>query len=98
MTREDVYRLIDGERTYQEGMPQHQDKMQQANTPVAAWIIYMKKQLAEAEDRIYDLDERGALAPIRKCTAVGVACMEHNDTPARVVKDPDTKTKSECPF
>ena len=81
--RKKVYRLIDGEREYQEAMPQHQDKMQQANTSVAAWIIYMKKQLVKAEDRIYYLDEKGALALVRKCTAVGVACMEHNDTPAR---------------
>lgn len=83
MKRENVYKLIDGEREYQEAMPLHQDKMQQVNTPVAAWIIYMKKQLAGAEEKIYFLNEREALAFIRKCTAVGVACMEHNDTPAR---------------
>ena len=83
MKREDVYLLIDGERGYQESMSLHSDKMQQANTPVAAWIIYMEKQLARARDRIYELDDRDALAFIRKCTAVGVACMEHNDTPAR---------------
>lgn len=83
MLRSDVYKLINGERDHQEAMPEHQDKVQQANTSVAAWIIYMKKQLAKAEDRIYYLDEKGALALIRKCTAVGVACMEHNETPAR---------------
>ena len=86
MTRREVYILIDGERTYQEGMDEHQDKMQQANTPVAAWIIYMEKQLAAAKDQIYYLNEHKALAHIRKCTAVGVACMEHNDTPARYLK------------
>ncbi len=83
MKREDVFRLIDGEREYQEAMSQHQDKMQQAHIPVAAWIIYMEKQLARARDQIYELDEQGALAFVRKCTAVGVVCMEHNDTPAR---------------
>lgn len=83
MMREDVYKLIDGERAYQEAMPLHQDKMQQTNTPVAAWIIYMEKQLTGAKNSIYRMSEREALAFIRKCTAVGVACMEHNDTPAR---------------
>ena len=83
MTRREVYLLIDGERDYQEAMPLHQDKMQQANTPVAAWIIYMEKQLVAAKDQIYCLNEQKALSFIRKCTAVGVACMEHNDTPAR---------------
>lgn len=83
MTREDVYKLIDGEREYQEALPHHQDKMQQANTSVASWIVYMEKQLVRAKDKIYEMNEHEALTFIRKCTAVGVACMEHNDTPAR---------------
>ena len=83
MKREDVYSLIDGERDYQEAMPQHQDKMQQANTSVAAWGVYMLEHLNRANLAIYNLDEIKALEQIRKVTALGVACMEHNDTPAR---------------
>lgn len=84
MTRKEVFNLIDEERQYQDDLPHHQDKEQQRKTPVAAWVIYMKKLLREAEDRIYFMDEQTALEYIRKCTAVGVACMEYNDTPARI--------------
>jgi len=82
--REEVYRLIDGERKYQEDLPQHQNKKQQRNTSVAAWIIYMEKQLKEAKEKIYFMDEKAALEFIRKCVAVGVACMEYNETPPRI--------------
>lgn len=95
MKREHVYKLIDEERKYQEAMPDHQDKVQQANTSVAAWIIYMEKQLAGAKERIYFIDEYGALSFIRKCTAVGVACMEHNETPARIIEN-DLEKTGEC--
>ena len=83
MEREQVFDLINGERIYQEAMPSHQDKMQQSNTPVAAWIIYMEIQLNRAKNHIYFMNERKALEFVRKCTAVGVACMEHNNTPPR---------------
>ncbi len=82
--RKRVYQLIDGEREYQEDLPQHADKQKQQNTSIAAWILYMQKLLGEAGNKIYYMDEQGALEFIRKCTAVGVACMEYNDTPARV--------------
>jgi len=78
--REKVYKLIDGEREYQEDMPQHTDKERQKNTSVAAWIIYMDKLIQEAKERIYFMDENGALEFVRKTTAVGVACMEYNST------------------
>ncbi len=83
MKREQVFDLINDERAYQEAMPQHQDKVQQSNTSIAAWIIYMEKQLVGAKEKIYNMDKQGALVFVRKCTAVGVACMEHNDTPGR---------------
>jgi len=78
--REKVYKLIDGEREYQEDMPQHANKEQQRNTPVAAWVIYIEKLIQEAKVCIYNMDENSALEFIRKATAVGVACMEYNPT------------------
>jgi hypothetical protein len=80
MKRDDVYNLIDGERLYQDSMPEHQNRKQQINTSVAAWIIYMETQLARARIEIYNMNEQEALEFIRKCTAVGVACMEYNET------------------
>jgi len=94
MKRTDVYKIIDGEREYQENMIQHQDKVQQANTPIAMWIIYMEEQLLRARTDIYNMDEIRALEFIRKCTAVGVACMEHNKTPER--KTPTAEEKNGC--
>ena len=83
MIREDVYRLINGERDYQdlkwvEGRP-----LSDAETSVAAWIIYMERHIAQARAGIYFLNEISALEEIRKVTALGVACMEHNETPVR---------------
>jgi len=85
MERTNVYRLIDGEREYQESLPLHQDKKQQRNTPIASWLIYMEEQIREAKFAIYNLNGDGALEHIRKATAIGVACMEHNDTNPRKV-------------
>lgn len=82
--REKVYCLINGERDYQDAMPQHKDKEQQRNTPIASWILYMEKLIVNAKDEIYRMDEQGALEFIRKATAVGVACMEYNETPPRI--------------
>jgi len=43
----------------------------------------MEEHLNRAKKAIYDLDETNALEQIRKATALGVACMEYNETPAR---------------
>ena len=82
MDRQDVYKLIDGEREYQNNLPHHSAE-QDAQTSVAAWIIYMKQLLNTAEQEIYNMDEGAALEYVRKTTAVGVACMEHNETRPR---------------
>ena len=50
---------------------------------VAEWIIYMEQLLNQAKAGVYSLDKDGALEFIRKTTAVGVACMEYNETPSR---------------
>lgn len=87
MLRTDVYRLIDRERDYQESLPLHQDKVQQKETPIAAWLIYIEEQIREAKFAIYNLDGDTALEHIRKATAVGVACMEHNETLPRLFRE-----------
>ena len=79
-----VFDLIMGERIYQENMLEHADKKQQRETAVAAWLIYMEKHIQLAKDEIYCMNEKAALEHIRKITALGFACMEHNETPARV--------------
>ena len=81
MKREDVYKLIDGERYYQDTQPLRPEG--DAVTPVANWILYIQQHLGRASDQIYWLDEAAALEDIRKIAALAVACMEYNDTKAR---------------
>jgi hypothetical protein len=87
MIRENVFELINGERNYQDSqlgrkavLSDEQLEISDGKAPVAAWIIFMEKHLIQAKQAIYDLSESGALEEVRKITALGVACMEHNDT------------------
>ena len=83
MKREDVYILIDGERQYQDINRSNGIPLSDADTSISSWILYMEEHLNRAKKAIYDLDETNALEQIRKATALGVACMEYNETPAR---------------
>lgn len=84
MKRKEVYNLIEEERRYQDTKWAEGRPLSDAETPVAAWIIYMERHIAQARAGIYFLNEISALEEIRKVTALGVACMEHNDTPPRI--------------
>ena len=86
MKREDVYKLIDGERAYQ--LLRHENKNAEfphrdEDHSVADWIVYMEYHLENAKKWVYHLDMEGALCEIRKATALGVACMEYNETEPR---------------
>jgi hypothetical protein len=89
MKREEVYKLIDGERDYQDNrwnnFPETRDVLDEDKS-VADWIIYMEKLLNDAKNRIYYLDDNGALEFIRKTTATGVACLEYNDCSPRKIE------------
>lgn len=88
MKREDVYKLIDGEREYQNERWK-EDKMPSrthVHTP-EEWIVYMEDYLAEAK-HICSRNEapdcyKSAMAIIRKVTAMGVAAMEQIETNPR---------------
>ena len=86
MKREDVYKLIDGEREYQ----LNRSEIMNAEKPnrdedhhVADWIIYMEAHLEDAKKALYSFNTALALSHIRKATALGVACMENNETEER---------------
>jgi len=86
MDRNEVYKLIDGEREYQlqrhdivNAVAPHRD----VDHHVADWVIYMEAQLQDAKTGVYSFDMAKALSHIRKATALGVACMEYNETPKR---------------
>jgi hypothetical protein len=81
MNRTDVYKLIDGERAYQEvrwGPRLHSPEQ---------WITYMEDYLTEAKhilSRELSLTaDPKAMEIIRKVTAMGVCAMEQIDTAPR---------------
>jgi len=53
MIREDVYKLIDGEREYQDTDP-HNVGHDDISRSVADWIIFIERQLSEARKRCED--------------------------------------------
>ena len=84
MKRNDVYRLLDGERDYQiERHKQHVFPHDDENHSVADWLVYMDEHLTRAKQAVYMLNFNEAMAQVRKATALGVACMEFKDTPPR---------------
>jgi len=93
MKREDVYKLIDGERDYQDsrwdndaekrsGKPDILDR----DKSIAEWLNYLEFHLQEAKHGVYALEPKKAKASIRKIAALAVACMENNDCPPRKIK------------
>jgi len=85
MKRKKVYKLIDGERKYQNTVriENEGDTRNDDEKCVAEFLIYMENKLNEAKEDVYNLDIEGALENIRKVTALGVAAMESHETPAR---------------
>ena len=83
MKREDVFTLINGERAYQDSKWDTGRPLSDQKTPVAAWLLYIEEHLNQAKAMIYYLREDQSLEQVRKITALGVACMENNNTEAR---------------
>lgn len=92
LERPDVYKRIDGERDYQDLMwsPRREaDGTPDEEKPVAEWINYIEYHLAKAKEKVYHLDTKGALAEIRKVTALGVRTMEIHGCPERIISGED---------
>lgn len=91
MKREDVYKVIDSERDYQnqmwspshitDGVPADVDKQ------VAHFIVYMDDYMRKAKEQFAGYSgDRGALENLRKVVALGVACFERWGVPERQKK------------
>jgi hypothetical protein len=82
MERENVYKLIDGERDFQNNLgPERTD----GHTPsvgdeLALLTVYLQKAMWGYSETAGD---RVALDTIRKIAAVCVRCMENHNTPSR---------------
>lgn len=87
MKREDVYKLIDGEREYQDKRWNRETTVSEGEHTPEAWLIYMEDYLNEAKHIISreatQTANPKAMEIIRKVTAMGVAAMEQIDTEPR---------------
>ena len=79
MKREDVYKLIDEERNYQDTLSS--DAME-VGEELALMKVYLDKAFKEwAED--FNQPEQEALAMVRKLAGICARCMEHHGAPKR---------------
>ena len=88
MNRQQVFDMVDVERKYQNTRwsdSDEQPRIHDCNKTPADWVLYMEEHLDRAKLALYNLKPTEAMAQIRKVTALGVAAMEHNDTPPREV-------------
>lgn len=82
MERSEVYRILDGERAYQD--EKWGGKPHDNHHEVEAWITYMQHNLHEAIRAVStEKGPQGALEHLRKVTALGVACFEVHGVPER---------------
>ena len=80
MDREDVYKLIDNERNYQESKWKHRPLL-----PVADELLIMNNYLNKAMNSyVGAMGEKIALDRIRKVVAVGIRCLENHEKSDKV--------------
>ena len=82
MDRTEVYRLIDGERTYQDAM---EDKNGwQKKKAVGEWIVLMNHYVTKLNETwSVSTGDTEALGVMRKLAGIAVHCMEQNGAPPR---------------
>lgn len=86
MDRKDVYKVIDGERSYQDIKGELHDWAPKHS--VGDFIVFMQGYLNAAVARgSKDTGWNGALEELRKVVALGVACFEQNGVPERKRSD-----------
>jgi hypothetical protein len=98
MKRDEVYRLIDGERDYQDKFYKHPVIIGEKEHSPEEWLMYMEDYIGEAKHLL----SRGkgpvnvqAMSNIRKIAALAVAAMEEHDTPERIYVELDTASAPE---
>jgi hypothetical protein len=84
MIREDVYKLIDGERDYQDKLGPDRRDPTEVNHSVGDYLVMLSTYLRRAQDDwtnypgVYE-----ALDEIRKIGAIAVRCIEEHGAPLR---------------
>ena len=90
LTREEVYKLIDGERDYQDSKWNEQTTTTGGNHSATEWLAYMEDYIAEAKHAL----ARGAsqdstpvaMNIMRKVVAMGVCAMEQLGSTPRMTE------------
>ena len=82
LSREDVYKLIDGEREYQSKLGP--DRTDGSDKTVGDYLTMLRSYLRKAENAWTDnAGCEPALDQIRKVAAIAVRCMEDHGAPER---------------
>lgn len=84
MERKDVYKLIDGERDYQDSL-QHHSAAHDESHSLSDWLLFIEHYMDKAKANLFYFQDGEAKAQIRKIAALCVVCMEHNETAPRKV-------------
>lgn len=91
MKRTEVYKLIDGERDYQEWRWEkniRKDGVFDEDKAPAEWLNYIKFHLERAEITNYQLSKSDTMEEVRKIAALAVRAMEiHGCEPRQIHRD-----------
>jgi hypothetical protein len=86
MERIHVYQILNGERDYQDDKWAEKNELNgipDAGKSVSEWLGFIEYHINKAKTCVYNIDQQGALAEMRKITALGVKAMEALDCPER---------------
>lgn len=87
LTRQEVYNLIDGERTYQDSRWNDATTTSEGKHTPAEWLLYIEHYLMLARTKASTLPDPQSTVEtmdiVRKIAAMTVAAMEQNGAPPR---------------
>ena len=76
LKRQDVYKLLDGERDYQDNLPSNRTDGREKT--VGDWLTLLDRYVRKAQDSYADTSgDDAALNEIRKVGGLVVHCLEH---------------------
>ena len=87
--REEVYRVVDGERAFQDAHWQHGASPEEPVLSIGEELLLLEEYLHRAREEwtAEAATEYRTLHMIRKIAAIAVRCMEHHGAPQRNTSD-----------
>lgn len=84
--RSEVYKVIDGERTYQENLPSNRSEDPKRTRMVSEYLTMLDHYVRHAQDAWTSrAGQQVPLEDMRKIAALAVRCMEEWGAPARAI-------------